>query len=357
MKFDLGPGLNATRTPALIVLLVAVANVGVLLWGTLPTWRASAAVGTAGAASQQAQAAIVPELDRARGMYGRVAAAEQEMISLRERIAASSGSVADVVSTLRAAVDAAGIRADRITYQTQPVPELGLNQLQVNLPVRGNYRDLRRFLDELLDGPMFVVLERVSASTPSQSDSTGQLMVGLAASVFLDPSRSLARPVEDTEVEPDVAAPAPPAVVDPVAEVQGLVNTLRTLPEIPLTEAELYLALARLDETGDAAPASRRDLFSVVQQRPAEAVRAIQRRRNRVDNFTPEPVMPYDLIGVTRTGDGLRATLVDGDLVLVVREGQVLPDGYRVAAIEPMSVTLEAGAERSTIPLRPSDGE
>ena len=76
-----------------------------------------------------------------------------------------------------------------------------------------------------------------------------------------------------------------------------------------------------------------------------------------MDNFTPEPVMPYDLIGVARTRDGLRATLVDGDLVLVVSEGQILPDGYRVAAVELMSVTLEAGDERTMIPLRPTDEE
>ncbi|NKB87423.1 MAG: hypothetical protein GKS06_04295 [Acidobacteria bacterium] len=355
MKLDMGPGLNAMRIPALALAVVAIANVAALFWVTLPAWDASAAAGSAGAMTQQAQAAIVPELERARRVYGGVASAEASLATLRQRVGASSGTAADVVSTLRAAVDAAGVRADRITYQTQPVAELGLTQLQVNLPVRGDYRGLRRLLDALFDGPMFVVVERVSASTPSQSDPTGELMLGLAASVFLDPTR--ARP-EHEEVAPfaaesEGAAPAP--VADPVAAVEALVSRLRGLPEIPLSNADFQLALGRLDMRGASASASRRDLFSVVQERPAQPSRAVQRRRERAQNFTPEPVMPYDLIGVTRTNTGLVATLVDGDLVLTVREGQVLPDGYRVAAVETMSVTLEAGAESTKIPLRPAD--
>jgi hypothetical protein len=359
MKFDLGPGLNAMRLPAVLLAVVVIGNVGAFVVFTLPAWSTSSAAGSAALVSEQAQAAIEPQLVRARDRFGRIVDAETNLAALRSRVAASSGTVADVVSTLRAAVDAAGIRADRVNYETQPVPELGLTQLQINLPVRGNYRDLRRLLDELLDGPMFVVLERISASTPSQSDRTGDLMMALAASVFLDPNAT--EPVDASsanETPSDSAGNrAPTSTGDPVTAqaIDALATRLRGLPMIPLADHEFDLTLARLDETSDGATPTRRDLFSFAE------IRALVARRNERANepvedlFVPEPVMPYDLIGVNRTNTGLLATLVDGPLVLVVREGQILPDGYRVKAIKLMSVILEAGDIATTIRLRPDE--
>ena len=118
MKFDLGPGLNAMRVPALGLALVAVANIAVFLLLTLPAWNSSAAVGSAALVSEQAHAALEPQLQRARLVYGRIVAAEDKLAELRRRVGERSGSAADVVSTLRAAVDAAGIRAERVTYDT-----------------------------------------------------------------------------------------------------------------------------------------------------------------------------------------------------------------------------------------------
>ncbi len=358
MKFDLGPGLNAMKIPALVLAVVTVANIVFFFAVTWPLWSTSAAAGSAALVSEQAHAAIEPALERARRVYGRVVNAEDDLAELRSRVGATSGTVADVVSTLRAAIDTAGIVAERVTYQAQPIDELGITQLQVNLPVRGNYRDLRRFLDELLDAPMFVVLERVSASTPSQNDSTGNLMMALAASVFLDPDAAQPTIVPPATDDDGATAEAPTgrgaAPVD-AGTITALADRLRGLPTIPLADHEFDLTLARLDAAPAAPVSTSRNLFSFAEVR----ARPDAQRPDRtpvVDNFVPAPVMPYDLIGVNRTSEGLLATLVDGDLVLVVGEGHILPDGFRVAAINLMSVTLEAGDISSTIELRP-EGE
>ena len=350
------PALKAMRTPLLGLAIVAIANVTIFTLVTLPEWNNSAAAGSAALVSEQAHGALEPELQRARRVYGRIATAEDDLAELRRLVGERSGSVADVVSTLRAAVDAAGIRADRVTYETQPVVELGVTRLQVNLPVRGDYRDLRRFLDELLDGPMFVVLERVMASSPSQSDATGELQLGLTASVFLDSAASTQVAATDTEQLADTAVSGTvPAVGDPVREVSRLAATLRGLPTVPLPDEDFDLRLVQLGVEMPAPAASSRDLFSFASMRPR---RAEKRARDiPVDDFVPEPVLPYDLIGVNRTREGFLATLVDGDLVLVVAEGQLLPDGYLVASISAMEVTLESGAITTTISLRPGGEE
>jgi len=355
MKYDLRSRLSALRVPLLGLAFVAIANIVVFLLMTWPAWSSSAAVGSAVLVSEKAHAALEPQLRRARRVYGRIAAAEDGLAALRRRVGERSGSVADVVSTLRAAVDAAGIRAERVTYETQPVSELGITQLQINLPVRGDYRELRRLLDELLDGPMFVVLERVSASSPSQNDVTGELQLGLAASVFLD-SEAAARGAE--AAVPDADAQFAAAIVPAggaVSQVEELAERLRALPPVPLPDEDFDLRLAPLDAEVPPPAASSRDLFSFVAPR-ARSVADFEREA-ALDNFVPEPVLPYHLIGVNRTSEGLFATLVDGDLVLVVREGQILPDGYRVATIGLMEVTLESGDLTSTMSLRPGGEE
>ncbi len=247
------------------------------------------------------------------------------------------------MSTLRSAVDAAGLGAARVGYAVQPVPELGLMQLQIDLPLRGSYRQLRRFLDEILSGPMFVVLERIGASTPSLNDPTGQLVLSTTASVFVRAA--------DDSVEPSPVSRSPIETVEPLALASSLAERLRGLPPMPLTAEELDLRLAQLDAPLSAETATRRNLFAF----PTPAAAAPDPEVTLAalgDQFTPEPVIPYQLIGVTRTRDGLLATLSTDDQVLVVRRGETLPDGYRVAHVDLVSVELEAGSETTRLSLR-----
>lgn len=352
LSLDLGPGWNDVRVPLLVLLVVAVANVAVLFSITLPTWRETAAAGTAIRRGEQAQAIVLPLLDRARLQYGRVLEAEVALDDLRSRIGLRTGSVSDVVSTLQAAVDAAQLEALRIGYGEQPIPELGLTQLQIDLPVRGNYGQLRRFLDELLAGPMFVVLERVGASTPSQGDSSGELLVSVTASVLLDDSVAGGFEV----AQPD-ATPAPtPAADDPVGVADSLAERLRQLPAIPLPPESFALRLARLDQELAEHTPTKRNLFAFAGPPPGSSSGELPEEIvDEVDDFVAEPVMPYELIGVTRTREGLLATVSDGDHVHVVGHGDVLPDGYRITRIDTVSVDLEAGVSSVTLSLRKRD--
>jgi hypothetical protein len=353
---DLRPALTSMRLPVLGLVAVAALNAVVFFAYTRPAWNDTTAVTSSAAVSEAANAAIEPRLREAREVYGRIATAEDDLQALRGQVGERSGTVADVVSTLRAALDAAGMRAERVTYAQEPIVELGLTRLQVGLPVRGDYGDLRRFLDELLDGPMFVVLERISAATPSQNDRTGELMLALNASVFIAPVAGAGAGAADEAETPDIetteaeasTAPARPTSRNPVAEANRLANRLANLPQIPLGSSDFDLFLERLEEPPLPAAATRRDLFSFALPRAT----AVPDRDAVVDEGPPDPVMPYELIGVNRAEDGLSATLVDGSLVLVVREGQILPDGYRVARISPMEVTLEAGLETNVLSLR-----
>lgn len=353
-RLDLGPGYNALRLPIALLLLVAGLNLAVYFVLTRPAWRDSAAASSATAVNQQVTGTITPQLERARRVYGRIASAEESLAELRARVGTTSGTAADVVSSLRAALDAAGLRAERVTYAPQPVAELGLTQLQVNLPVRGDYGALRAFLDALLDGPMFVVLERISASAPSQGDPTGQLLLGITASAFIA-SDDLPAPGAEPGEPDEAVSTGGAAGGDPVAEVNRLADRLRGLPQIPLPDEDFQVGLARLDAEREPATRSRRDLFSFAAERAPQRARELAAAEPVQDDFVPLPVLPYDLIGVNRTDAGLLATLVDGDLVLVVREGDILPDGYRVLEIKRMSVLLESGLTRSELSLRPND--
>ncbi len=341
LSIDLGPGWNVVRPQLLGIIVVLAVNLALFLGATWPRWSSITAVDTASRDGVAAQAALGPALERARRVYGRVLDAESGVAELRERI--GGGAVSEVVSTLRSAVDAAGLGAARVGYAVQPVPELGLMQLQIDLPLRGSYRQLRRFLDEILSGPMFVVLERIGASTPSLNDPTGQLVLSTTASVFVRAA--------DDSVEPSPVSRSPIETVEPLALASSLAERLRGLPPMPLTAEELDLRLAQLDAPLSAETATRRNLFAF----PTPAAAAPDPEVTLAalgDQFTPEPVIPYQLIGVTRTRDGLLATLSTDDQVLVVRRGETLPDGYRVAHVDLVSVELEAGSETTRLSLR-----
>lgn len=341
-SIDLGPGWNAVRRQLLGLALLLVANLAIFLGVTWPRWSSIAAVDTAAREGVAAQATLGPSLERARREYGRVLDAESGIADLRARI--GGGAVSEVVSTLRAAVDAAGLGAARVGYAVQPLPELGLMQLQIDLPLRGSYQQLRRFLDEVLAGPMFVVLERIGASTPSLNDPTGQLVLSTTASVFVRAA--------DDGVSPAVVTAAPIDTDKPLALASLLAARLQRLPPIPVSAEELELRLQRLDAPLPAKTRTRRNLFAFPERATATSSGPGEDLPSLADQFTPEPVIPYQLIGVTRTRDGLLATLSDGDRVLLVRRGETLSEGYRVVAVELTSVELEAGDQTTRLSLR-----
>lgn len=361
VSLALGPGWAAVRPQLLALILLLVANITVLFIVTLPAYDRAAAAGTASRAGQQAHETLEPVLQRARLAYGKVLDAEAGLADLRARVGASSGSVSEVVATLRAAIDAAGVSAGRIGYQPQPVEELGLVQLQVDIPVRGRYREIRKFLGGLIEGPAFLVVERIGVSTPSETDLARTLVVQLGASVFIDPG--VADPDElaasgqesPTSLASGAAMASAAAITAPdaVELAQSLRQRLASLPPIPLPAGDFELHSERLDRPLPSAGATRRNLFAFARDERAVAATVIE--PEPVDDFVPEPVMPYQLLGITRTMDGLLATLSDGDRVHVLGEGALLPDGYRIVAIDLVATELQAGDRVVRLSLRKQD--
>ena len=342
LSIDLGPGWKAVRPQLLGVVLLLVVNLVIFLGITWPRWSSMAAVDTASREGVAAQEALGPSLERARLLYGRVLDAESGVKELRERI--GGGAVSEVVSTLRAAVNAAGLSVVRVGYAVQTVPELGLTQLRIDLPLRGSYGQLCRFLEEVLAGPMFVVLERIGASTPSPSDLTGQLLLSATASIFLRDDDDLS--------EPPLVSKSPIETSEPLVLASSLAMRLRNLPAMPLSAEDLELRLDPLDLPLTSKTQTLRNLFAFpTQEKTPESDREYE-LATIANQFTPEPVVPYQLIGVIRTRDGLLATLSGNGRVLLVRRGEILPDGYRVAHVALNSVELEAGNETTRLSLR-----
>ena len=240
-----------------------------------------------------------------------------------------------------------GLDAERVRYVPQEVPELGLLQMQVELPVRGSYRQMRRLLEELLDGPEFVVLERVAISTET-ADADGSLRVSLRASVFLDSTAG-----QGVAADSELPARARSSNTDPVAVARQLGQRLASLPAIPLPPEEFELDVARLDAPRPQSRPVRRNPFAFAGSAArTPAVTPAERPEESEPAGPPEPLMPYTLLGITRTDEALLATLSDGDHVHVLREGESLPEGYRVLEVDLVSVRLEAGSEIVRLSLR-----
>lgn len=356
-------GWSRMRPWLLGLALLALVNLAVAVALTLPQWRAARASGAAERVNQRAQEIIEPSLQRARRVYGRVRDAEQELAELRRRVAGRSGSVSEVVSTVRAAVDASGLRPERISYQAEPIPALGLTQLQIALPVRGQYAQLRTFLDALMTGPIFVVVERIGASTPGSSDVSGQLLLNVVLSAFIDGELTGGAPEPATATRALAETPGPPvtAATDPVVLAQQLQQRLASLPEIPLPAESFALRLERLDVDSDIGGRSSRNLFAFANLPPppptidpdAERERRERRRAAR----PPEPVHPYDLLGVIRTERGLIATIADDSRVFNVGEGDLLPAGYRVTRVGLVDLWLQVGRREVQLSLRKDEDE
>ena len=395
MSFDLrlGGAWRAIRLPIVLVVALVAANVVGYFGWTRPRWAAASVTSAAVQDVQRARATVDPALQRARLSYGRILGAEAELEQLRDRVGRASGTTADVVSTLRSAIDAAGLENDRIGYQPQPANELALVQLQIDAPVRGSYSSIRRVLHDLLTGPSFMLVERVALSTPPQGQAAGILQLQLSLTAFIDPAYARASELPEdpvvidtsAEVNDELTGPStvngstPAALGDgggdnPVdaasalATAQRLRDELAELPTIPVEAGIFDLDLDRLDTLAGASEvlASNRNLFAfgatviaqAQRQRAAEAERESRARddRRRGDS-APSPVMPHTLVGVVRTDGLFYATLVDETQVHVVIAGDLLPDGYRVTEVGMIHAVLEAGGLRTRLSLRKEEKE
>ncbi|HZM33158.1 MAG TPA: cohesin domain-containing protein [Burkholderiales bacterium] len=126
----------------------------------------------------------------------------------------------------------------------------------------------------------------------------------------------------------------------------------------PRVEAEQGLAPRELPER-EALGRQRVNPFASPAPAPAPA-KPVARAAGPVPVAAPPapPPMPYRVAGRVMRGNVTEVVLAKGDTVLSVRIGDVLDDGYRVAAIEPEGVTLVYVPldARQTLPISSSLG-
>jgi hypothetical protein len=265
---------------------------------------------------------IEPSLRVARTTYGRVDRAGKDLDAFRERLIVSV-SAAELLGMLDSAGDGVGIDLDDATLQYVPLEELGVLQLGITFPVSGSYEAVRELLDELVELPVFLVIDGVGLQTFGAQSVGGQAVrVDLAISVFLDDRETGSAPTPTpTQPARPVVGPRQIAALqsavdggDPSDIADAVIDVLAALPQLPVDPQALVVDLERLDTPVTTSPPSR-NLFSIVLPR------------------APEPVLPVRLLGVLRIEGRWHASLSDEQHVFVVKAGDNLPNGVQIVSV------------------------
>lgn len=344
-----GPGWPAVGGWLAAIGTVLLANAVVFAAVTRPAWAEVAERTGRTERLQQAVQTLEPALERARRQYGAVLEAEGDLEELRDHIGRSSRSVAQLVGEVQQVVESAGMTADRISYQTTVIEDLGMVQLQASLPVRGSYESVRQLVEGITRSQSFLVLERIGVASPDRVRGGSRLEIGVLVSGFLLPE---ALSSISGEVEVDLRAGAsegsaaavseaanagggadrqqrPVAVDTVVATAEALRRELERLPPVPLGPEELDIDTERLRREANAAGPAERNLFAF-----AGALARPQRPRPEpaevAEAVPPEPALPVRLVGIILLDGRRYASLADGDRIFVAAAGSGLDNGVQV---------------------------
>ena len=306
------------------VIAVLAVNLVVAASFTAPRWRARRGVAGVAGGIESARGHLEPRLQQAREAYGRVVTAQRDLETFYGDLVADVGG-AELMTMLVEAASDAGILLDDAAFQFAPVPELGLVQLVINVPVVGDYESVRRLLDGLVGLPVFLIVEGIGLSAVPGSVPGGEgdlLRLELAFSVFM----------EDLEIPtgglasfggPGVAAPVGEQQIvagsqgvtedaDPEEFADLLVERLAALPPLPVDPSALVLHLDRLEQTTSSTEPTR-NLFAIVEP-PLPPLVALP----PFVEVDPEPVIPVRLLGIMRLDGAWHASLISDDDELFV---------------------------------------
>ena len=106
--------------------------------------------------------------------------AEQDLKSLRGEILSTRNErLVEVHAELAALCDQFGIALDAVSYDNQMLIDEELDRHVMNVPLQGNYQNLRKFLQAAETSDKFLVVERVSLVTGKEGG------VGLSLTIHL----------------------------------------------------------------------------------------------------------------------------------------------------------------------------
>jgi len=349
-----------------MVLAVAViaANLVVFAAWTGPRWRTRLGVLGASGGGASARQRVEPAMQRMRDSYGRLTSAEERVSTFREELITTLGG-SDLLGMLGAAGEVVGIDIDDADFQFVPIPELGIVRLVVTVPVAGTYEAVRALLDELLDLPVFLVVDAIALQATGEDSSLrpatpadDSIRVDLTLSVFLDDdglaggARGPAAPVIPVSAAGVRAAETLRQAArseDPEAIADAILAQLQALPALPVDPASLRIELPPLDAPPEIIAPSR-NLFSVV--RPAAPTPTVL--EEPVEVAPRQPVMPVRLLGIVLIEGRWHASLTDDVALFVAEAGDRLPNGVQVVEVGADYVELELGDLRARLTLEGS---
>ena len=360
-----GAPLRSLLNPLMAVLVsVIVANgIAFAVW-TAP--RFSTRLGAVGgsASIESVRGRVEPSLQLVRDTYGRLGEADADLRSFRDLLTSTSGG-SELLGMLGEAGRKAGIEIHDATFQVANIEELGVIQLGIMLPVAGTYDAVRRLLDELVNLPVFLVVDGISLQSFAGSTATAEarsvapVRVDLAISVFLEDPELVAATAPTTQLGNRgpvgargadlLRAAASGDDADEIAD--ALLEQLAALPALPVSPESLVVHLERLELPTVAAEPTR-NLFAVVlpPRPPPEVVEVAE------ELFVePEVLLPVRLVGVLRIEGRWHASLTDERDLFVAEAGDRLPNGVEIIEVGADYADVMFDGERTRLSLEGND--
>ena len=325
------------------VIALLAANLIVFVAYTSPRWRSQRGIAGVVGGVQSARQRLEPRLQQARDTYGRVITAQRDLDVFYQDLI-TVGGASELMGMITDAAANAGILLDDASFQFVPVQELGIVQVGINVPVVGDYESVRVLLDELVELPVFLVVDGAGLSSILGNTAGGfddKLRVELALSVFMEDAELAASGAQPTgafagsQLRGNVTLQDIQAAqrsdfeadADPEDLADALVARLTALPPLPVDAEALVLRLDKLERTRLIADPTR-NLFAIVEPPPPPLV--FEPQAEMVD---PEPFLPVRLLGTMRVDGRWHASLADGDDLFVATTGDSLPNGVQVVEV------------------------
>ncbi len=343
-----------------LALTLVIANVVAFVAWSAPRWQTKWGVPGVGAASaEDVRRRVEPELQRLRDTYGRLRRAEQDVAEFRAHMTSLVGG-SDLLGMLNDAGDSVGITIEDASFQFDPVEELGVARLGITLPVSGTYEAVRRLLDELLELPVFLIIDGIGLQTADQTAGAlpygttgGTVRIDLALSVF----------VEDPQLTAELASRSAPAARtvagaresenlrraalgnDAGAIADALIARLTVLPPLPVDADLLTVDMARLDTLPTIVAPSRNLFATVAPPAPPPVL-----EQSAQDPVVSEPPFPVRLVGFMflKEERAWTASVTDtaGLQIFIVQAGDRLPNGVEVIDVGDGYVELKLNERR-----------
>ncbi len=147
--------------PAVIALLVTLANAAVFAARTYPSWSERSAAQALYDRSESDLHAVRHEVRSLETMgRGALAATNDLRVFLDEKLIDAS-SWSEVLRHLRDTADAAGVRLERVDHSEEPVQQLNATRWQMAAFGAGSYAAIRSWMESLRDGPGLLYVDRV----------------------------------------------------------------------------------------------------------------------------------------------------------------------------------------------------